>query len=567
MPFAWVTKRDGRLVPFDADRISRSLFAATESLGRPDAFLARELTDGVLHFLAAEVGGRTPTTADVAEVVVKVVRELGHSPLARAFAEHARQRAAGRTATRERPRDPIADLVEAQRSSADLLADVGRACLREYAVRRVFAPHVIAAQGDGLLTLTGLGAPFEIAGCVLGPVPAGDTPLAAVRAAATVAGGFVAIDSPDHVLARSGASPGEAARYARDLALALDAVRLRGVVNLNCATPPHWVEDLAEGPLFAARRSEPRAEERAGLADVLLEQLLARAVPGLRIDWHLGEADLVADGRLPDLARRALAGAPLTFVLDRPRRPVALAEGLDREHPVALLAIGLHLPRLFEHMLLSPPATGSDGSDAAEGTARLLDKTTTLARLALSAAVQKRDFLRRHGPERPAVTRGFLLDRARLVVVPVGLEATVRSHLGQGLCEPNGGGLECARRIVQRLRTVLQGDGQALALDTCLDGPPPGTRAELGPDHDVGLGACDPAAAAKVQLRAAAALHTGSSGTAHLLAPPERPLSAEEVTELVQYAWRHTPVARLCFRRLAATPRQQLAPWADRDPA
>src|SRR5262249_18497257 len=39
-PPAWVHKRDGRLVPFEPDKISRSLFAATEALGRPDAFLA-----------------------------------------------------------------------------------------------------------------------------------------------------------------------------------------------------------------------------------------------------------------------------------------------------------------------------------------------------------------------------------------------------------------------------------------------------------------------------------------------------------------------------------------------
>ena len=36
--FAWVRKRDGRLVPFEADKISRALFAASESVGRPDAF-------------------------------------------------------------------------------------------------------------------------------------------------------------------------------------------------------------------------------------------------------------------------------------------------------------------------------------------------------------------------------------------------------------------------------------------------------------------------------------------------------------------------------------------------
>src|SRR3954468_16146397 len=90
-PPAWVTKRDGRLVPFEADKISRALFAAGEGLGQPDAFLARELADGVVHFLTLESDG-TPTTEQVGELVVKVVRELGQPALAAAFADFARRR-------------------------------------------------------------------------------------------------------------------------------------------------------------------------------------------------------------------------------------------------------------------------------------------------------------------------------------------------------------------------------------------------------------------------------------------------------------------------------------------
>src|SRR4051812_2626833 len=89
-PPAWVYKRDGRLVPFEPDRISRALFAATEGLRRPNAFLARELADAVLHFLTADMDGPAPTTAQIAELVVKVVRELGHPDLARAFADFRR---------------------------------------------------------------------------------------------------------------------------------------------------------------------------------------------------------------------------------------------------------------------------------------------------------------------------------------------------------------------------------------------------------------------------------------------------------------------------------------------
>src|SRR4051812_39273556 len=88
---SWVRKRHGGLAPFEADRISRALFAATEALGRPNAFLARELTDGVVHFLADEAGS-VPTTEQIGEAVVTVVRELGHPALARVFADEAARR-------------------------------------------------------------------------------------------------------------------------------------------------------------------------------------------------------------------------------------------------------------------------------------------------------------------------------------------------------------------------------------------------------------------------------------------------------------------------------------------
>src|SRR5262245_27078738 len=82
----WVTKRDGRLVPFEADKIAQALFGATEELGQADAFLSRELTASVLHFLAQEYGDASPTTAQIADLVAKVVRELGQPALAQAYA-------------------------------------------------------------------------------------------------------------------------------------------------------------------------------------------------------------------------------------------------------------------------------------------------------------------------------------------------------------------------------------------------------------------------------------------------------------------------------------------------
>src|SRR5438105_2963541 len=100
-PLTWISKRDGRLVTFDPDVISRDLFAATQRLGPPDAFLARELTDGVLHFLAVETENGTVTSAQVSETVSKVVRELGQVALSQAFVQCLEEKTATTT-------DPVA---------------------------------------------------------------------------------------------------------------------------------------------------------------------------------------------------------------------------------------------------------------------------------------------------------------------------------------------------------------------------------------------------------------------------------------------------------------------------
>jgi hypothetical protein len=582
-PFAWVYKRDGRLVPFEADKISRALFAASESLGRPDAFLARELTDGILHFLAADADGSTPTTAQIGDLVVKVIRELGQPALAAAFAEGNRKKDKGKRKEGLGVTEGVEGGAKEVRAASAFLfslfpgedprALVRRAAgasLRDYSLREVFTRDLVAAQSDGLLTLTGLEAPLELAGCVLAPAPTGGV-VEAVEEARGLAGGFLVVDGPEYVLAQQapdGSDPGRAvADYVRELYIGLRATGLRAVVNLNSAAPPVWADDLAEGPLFAAHRQPAEPGRLAALVDALLEQLGPGGDgPGaVRVDWHLGERDFApaAAGRLVWLARRAVDGAALAFTFDRPRRPVPLAEGLDRQHPAVLLAVGLHLPRLAEQ-----PGLAADP-------ARLLPKLGSLARLALSAAAQKRDFLRRHGG-RPALTRGFLLDRARLVVAPVGLEAAAVTLVGRGLC-PGGAGADFARRVVERLGEVLRQDGPARRLETCLDSaaafsfdpPAAGARAAHGlqePTQVAGLTAWDATAKLKHQVRAAGLLHTPAEmGTAAVLVPAEQPPSPEDVVELLHYAWQQTGVVRLRLVRLAPPQRQRTAPWEEDD--
>jgi hypothetical protein len=545
---AWVHKRDGRLVPFEADKISRALFAASEELGRPDAFLARELADGIVHFLAVESEGGHPSTGQIEEVVVKVVRELGQPALAGAFADFARRRVrrqagAPVAAEEDRPTGPAAPAecgeVVLHFGPDTPLAAVLAACARSHTLQTVFTRDLAAAVSSGLLLLAGLEAPGELAGCVLGPpIEVGaDLPVALEEARRFA--GRCAVDGPEHLLAGAG---GEARVLAEQVRLGLRRTGLHAVVNLNSAAAPSWAGALAEGPLFAGPR-RPAPEQLAALADALLEELLRRPGERLRVDWHLGEPDFLPAGqeRLLRLARGALEGAALGFVFDRPRRPAALAEGLDRQHPAALLTAGLNLPALARQ-----PGMADDPD-------RFLQRLGSLARLALSAAVQKRDHLRRlERSRRIPFSSGFLLDKARLVVAPLGLDAVVTALGGRGL-GAGGAALDLGRRIVARLRDVLRSDGRSAQMDTCLDGPfdfALDGRAVEDAETVAGLTPWDAAASVKAQVRAGGVLHgVADHGTLALFVPAD--LTPDGLAEWLRSAWQGGEVVRLRLVRPA----------------
>jgi hypothetical protein len=518
-PPTWVVKRDGARAPFEADKISRALFAASESLGAADAFLARELADGVVYFLAEEGADEVPTS-QVAEVVAKVVRELGHPLLAEAFADHGRRRI--RNSTPPSPTQPTAP--EIRYPSGLPLADLLAACYRQFSLQSVFTRDLVAAQSDGLLSLTGLETPGELEGCVLPTTPAwhsGEGLLEALETARRSLGRYIVFDGPEHFV-------DDPDMFARELGRGLRVTGLTAVLNLNAATPPPWADDLAHGPLFAQAEPVHRPGAAACLASLV-------STDRVRIDWHLSDSDFAPDKQhlLESVVRHALAGVPIAFTFDRPRRPVALAEGVDRNHPAVLTTIALHLPRLAE--LAGDPE-------------RFVQKLGSLVRLALSAGVQKRAFLRRRErertalvPEGPAITRGFLLDRARLIVAPVGLDAVVRTFTGHGLAA-GGAALDLGRSIVRRLRAVATEDGGRIPLQTCIDGP-----ADFRLDSAlgvVGLTPWEPAATVREQLRGAAAVHA-EAGTLALFIPPDA--SPADAVDWLRTAWQRPEIVRLRF--------------------
>ncbi len=536
-----VRKRDGRVVPFEADKISRSLFAAGESLGRPDPFLARELTDGVVHFLAAEGDESTPpSTAQVAELVVKVVRELGQPALAEAFDAHGRHRMRMTPKpTGQADRELLLRFPDGA-TPASVLAEAAR----QFSLRHVFARDLAAAHADGLLVLTGLDHPGELEGCVIGPPPhlVGSEGLSdAVEVAGRVAGRFVVLDGPEHSPVITDDAGARA--FATELNIGLRVSGLNAIVNLNAAAAPQWAGELARGPLFAEPAVGGSGQQRADAADALLAEILRGSGGRALVDWHLAAPDFAAPGRarLEHVAGAALAGAAVAFTFDRPKRPVALAEGIDRANPAVLLTVGLALPRLAER-------TGVKGNAAL-----FLRKVASLARLALSAATQKRAFLRKlertraaGAPDGPAVSAGFLLDRARLIVAPVGLDGVARAFTGKGLAD-GGDALELGKEVVAGILDVLRHDGRQSLLQACLDGPSSFALegAGTGLPEVAGLTPWG-AAGMRDQARAAGSLHElCGCGTLALFVPEDRPPAAAEAVEWLRLAWQRSDVVRL----------------------
>ncbi len=518
-PPAWVTKRDGRLEPFEADTIAQALFAATETLGAPNAFLARELTDAVIHFLSADPAGPAPTTAHIAEQVVKVVRELGQPELAQVFA------GAPRTDR------PSAQAVAFSFTTEESPAGVARRCLAAYGEQAVFARDLIAARDDGLLVLAGLDTPRQLARCVLEAMPA---TWAEVPEACAVAGQGLVIDGPEWREAEAAQSSAHAVIGWLNALPAL--TRRHVVINLNAAQPPAWAHHRGSSPLFASE-----APANLPLLDTVLDEIPLAPAAGVRWDWHVQGRDF-AEGphrdRLRRLARHALDGRPVAFVFDRPRRAVALAEGMDRHRPAVLVEVGLDLAAFAQR----PGIVGS--------VTVLRDKLPSLARMAVSAGAQKRKYLRRHAGGTP-LERGFLLDRARLAVVPLGLPAVVRGLTGHSAAADRSA-LELARGLLERLSEGLQEAGRAAHLEVVLDSPGPGFAAAPGADGSTAaaLGGADEAVPPERQVAAAGVLHAvAGRGTAHVCWPGDLGPTPDGVLALLSFAWRRTEVLRMIVQR------------------
>jgi hypothetical protein len=506
-----IRKRDGRLESFEPDKLSRSLFAATEALGTPNAFLARELADGVLHFLANE-SGQIAATEQLADLTVKVVRELGHPALARIYHEAHKRISVGTIAPQTVAHDDPALL-----SRDDVYVQVRKAAAQEiakFSLEHAYPRDQVSAHREGLLELFDLETPFELSGIVLqGPYATAAWPMFEIlRNARALAGSFVSLDGLDHQLASgTGDVETQVRGFVETFEKAIAVVGLRSILNLNIAEPPAWIGSACVGPLFG---EFPNTIERERIGRTAL--LCLQSAKGSRVFWHLSDIDL-ADASSDNLCvavEAALERSDVDFVFDRARHPVILGPGLNRGVSATLGQVGINLERFVAHLGGGPIDRNL-----------WLRKLASLVRFAKSAGHARQDFLRERGDSR--LREGFLLDRAVEVVVPIHLMRAARIVAGEAAE---------AEEVADLIRESLETMPLALETDR-----PRTTAAAIDWPND----AYDSSSAADVdmpirkQLRQLAVWQNaagGGGGAIYL--KRNAPEIVKEVPDLLRAAWR-----------------------------
>ena len=280
-------------------------------------------------------------------------------------------------------------------------------------------------------------------------------------------------------------------------------------VHLHASVPPTPAEPM--GPLFAADAMPQTATSDRWVA------ALAAAGERLLPIWHW-HGPAVEQSVFLETTRRLGGRGGVLF--DRPRRPSVLSRGTNRERPAVLQEIELDLPKLL------------DLPEIAGRAEKLLEKLPSLSRLAISAAGQKRKYLRRHAEH---LGRAFLLDRAVVRLIPIGLDAVVRRLMSVGVTETKLA-RSFGRRILASLASPLDAEHRRTALNLSLAAPVEPIAID-GPE-------------ARNQLSAWSEIVRGHTDGVLTFAWPESPHDQPiELMPLLEFVYEETDIAGFVWSR------------------
>jgi ribonucleoside-diphosphate reductase alpha chain len=93
-----IRKRDGRVVPFEAEKISNAIHKAFLATDTRDGEIARQLTAQVVEILEKKFAGKIPGVEEIQDTVEEVLIKNGYADVARAYILYRQQRAELRAA-------------------------------------------------------------------------------------------------------------------------------------------------------------------------------------------------------------------------------------------------------------------------------------------------------------------------------------------------------------------------------------------------------------------------------------------------------------------------------------
>lgn len=173
-----VKKRDGRIAPFQKEKIEEAIFKAAKAVGGKDRETARKLADRVVHRLKKKFGTKIPTVEQIQDEVEKELIESGHAKTAKAYILYRaeRNRIRDTKAFLEKSADIIEEYVlekswrvkensNASYSLSGLQAHVSDTIISKYTLKNIYPPEISKAHKSASFHLHDLGVGTFAAYC------------------------------------------------------------------------------------------------------------------------------------------------------------------------------------------------------------------------------------------------------------------------------------------------------------------------------------------------------------------------------------------------------------------
>jgi len=155
---AQIQKRDGRVVDFDAEKITAAIFKAAQAVGGRDRRTAEKLAEQVVAELEKIYRGKLFTVEEVQDVVERVLIKNGHARTAKAYILYRAKRTQIREAKSDLM-DAVAEILkETSRENANIghspsakMLQIASAASKKYYLSRVIPETFAQAHRDGTI--------------------------------------------------------------------------------------------------------------------------------------------------------------------------------------------------------------------------------------------------------------------------------------------------------------------------------------------------------------------------------------------------------------------------------